>query len=134
METKIKSDYLSLLKQLIVFSLLLVSVAVVLFFLLPGTFITPALFFLFPFFISVTLISANILIRSARKKFIRYLNVYMLTTLVKLILYVLVMVVYILLNKQDVIPFFVTFLILYLLYTIFEVVWLVKFFKAPASE
>jgi hypothetical protein len=134
METKITSDYLSLLKQLLIFSLLLVSVAVALFFLLPAKYITPALFFLFPFFLSVTLISVNILIRSARKKFIRYLNVYMLTTLVKLILYIAVMVVYILLNKRDIIPFSISFLILYLFYTIFEVVWLVKYFKVPASE
>jgi hypothetical protein len=96
---------------------------------LPSEFITPTLPFLIPFFISVTLISTYLLIRSSQKKFIKYLNVYLLTTVVRLFLYVAVMVTYILLNKPDLFPFSITFFILYLCYTIFEVVWLVSFSK-----
>ena len=129
METKINSAYLSLLKRLLVFSLILGSIAVILFFLLPAKFITPTLPFLFPFFIAVTLISSYLLIKSSQKKFIRYLNVYLLTTVVRLFLYVAVMVTYIVLNKSDVIPFSITFFLLYLFYTVFEVVWLVSFSK-----
>jgi len=129
METQINSVYLSLLKRLLIFSLILGSVAAVLFFLLPSKFITPTLPFLIPFFIAVTLINAYLLIRSSQKKFIKYLNVYLLTTVVRLFLYVAVMVIYILLNKPDLIPFSITFFILYLFYTIFEVVWLVSFSK-----
>jgi hypothetical protein len=129
MEPQINSVYLSLLKRLLIFSLILGSIAAVLFFLLPSKFITPALPFLFPFFIAVTLINAYLLIRSSQKKFIKYLNVYLLTTVVRLFLYVAVMVTYILLNKPDLIPFSITFFILYLCYTIFEVVWLISFPK-----
>lgn len=129
METQINSVYLSLLKRLLIFSLILGSIASVLFFLLPSKFITPTLPFLFPFFIAVTLISTYLLIRSSQKKFIKYLNLYLLTTVVRLFLYVAVMVTYILLNKEDVLPFSISFFILYLCYTIFEVVWLVSFSK-----
>jgi hypothetical protein len=96
---------------------------------LPSKLITPALPFLFPFFISVTLISSYLLIRSSQKKFIKYLNVYLLTTVSRLFLYIAVMVTYILLNKTDILPFSISFLILYLCYTIFEVVWLVSYPK-----
>jgi hypothetical protein len=133
METKITSVYLSLLKQLLIYSLLLASIAMVLFFLLPHAYITPLLFFLFPFFLSVTLLSSFILIKSAQKKFIRFLNTYMLITIIRLFLYVAVMVTYILLNRKDIIPFSLTFLILYLAYTVFEVVWMVSFSKKGQS-
>jgi len=129
METQINSVYLSLLKRLLIFSLLLGSIAAVFYFILPEKFITPTLPFLFSFFIAVTLISSYLLIRSSQKKFIRYLNVYLLTTVLRLFLYVAVMVTYILLNKSDIIPFSISFFILYLFYTVFEVVWLVSFSK-----
>jgi len=129
METQINSVYLSLLKRLLIFSLILGSIAAVLFFLLPSKFITPTLPFLFSFFIAVTLISTYLLIISSQKKFIKYLNIYLLTTVVRLFLYVAVMVTYILLNKPDLLPFSISFFILYLCYTVFEVVWLVSFSK-----
>ena len=129
METPVNSAYLSLLKRLLIFSLILGSIAALLFFLLPSKVITPTLPFLFPFFIAVTLISSYLLIKSSQKKFLKYLNVYLLTTVIRLFLYVAVMVTYILLNKPDLIPFSITFFILYLCYTIFEVVWLVSFSK-----
>jgi hypothetical protein len=133
METQINSVYLSLLKRLLIFSLILGSIAALLFFLLPAKFITPMLPFLFPFFIAVTLISSYLLIRSTQKKLIKYLNVYLLTTVVRLFLYIAVMVTYLLLNKNDILPFTISFFILYLCYTVFEVVWLVSFSKTGQS-
>jgi hypothetical protein len=62
------------------------------------------------------------------------LNVYLLTTVIRLFLYVAVMVTYILLNKPDILPFSITFFILYLCYTIFEVVWLVSFSRTNRLE
>ena len=129
METQIKSVYLNLLKRLLIISLIPGSIAAILYFTLPENFITPALPFLILFFVAVTLISSYILIKSAQKKFIKYLNIYLLTTVIKLFLLVAVMVTYILFNKADLIPFALSFFILYLYYPIFEVVWLVSFFK-----
>lgn len=133
MEIQSNSVYLSLLKRLLIFSLILGSVTALLFFLLPEKCISPTLPFLFIFFIAVTLVSSYILIRSSQKKFIRYLNVYLLTTVIKLFLYIAIMITYILLNKADILPFSISFFILYLCYTIFEVVWLVSFSKTGRS-
>jgi len=133
METPIKSVYLSLLKRLLIFSLIPGSIATILYFSLPAKFITPTLPFLFIFFIAVTLISAYILIRSSQKKFIKYLNVFLLTTVLKLFLFTAVIITYVLFNKADLIPFTLSFFILYLCYTIFEVVWLVSFSKTGQS-
>jgi hypothetical protein len=128
-----QSIYLAFLKRLIIFSLILGAFAGVLFFLVPSKYFSPALPFLIPFFIAVTLINSYILIRSSRKKFISYLNVYLLTTIIRLFLYIAVMVLYIFLNKADMFPFATAFFLLYLCYTIFEVVWLVSFSKTGNS-
>jgi hypothetical protein len=116
-----------------IFSVILAIAGLILFFMLPAKFITPALFFLFPFIISVTLITSYILIRESGGRFIRFLNIYMIITIVKLFLYFAVLVVYIMLNKKDLLPFSITFMVLYLLYTIFEVIWLVRFSKRSRS-
>ena len=127
------SPYIDLLRQVMIFSVILATAGLILFFMLPAKFITPALFFLFPFFISVTLITSYILIRESGGRFIRFLNIYMIITIVKLFLYFAVLVVYIMLNKKDLLPFSITFMVLYLLYTIFEVIWLVRFSKQSRS-
>lgn len=128
-EPKRTSHYLDLLKQVMIFSFLLALAAVICKIVLPSRFISPALFFLFPFFISVTLITAYILIRASGGRFMRFLNIYMIITLIKLFLFIGVLVAYILLNRGDLLPFAGSFMILYFLYTIFEVVWLVRFSK-----
>jgi hypothetical protein len=133
MEKQINSVYLSFLKRLLIFSLMPGSIAALLYFSLPAKFITPVLPFLFLFFIAVTLINAYILIRSSQKKFIKYLNAYLLTTVLKLFLFTAVIIIYVLFNKADLIPFTLSFFILYLCYTIFEVVWLVSFSKTGQS-
>lgn len=56
------------------------------------------------------------------KKFIKFLNTFLLTTICKLFLYVVVMIAYVFVNRSDVVPFMLDFFILYLSYTIFEVV------------
>lgn len=127
------SPYLDLLKKVMIFSIILAGTALILFFLLPSNFITPALFFLFPLFISVTLITAYILIRESGNRFIRFLNTYMIITVVKLFLYVAVLVVYVMLNRKDLVPFSIAFMLFYFLYTIFEVIWLVGFSKQSRS-
>jgi len=50
------------------------------------------------------------------------MNQFMIMTFAKLFLYIIGIVVYILLNKADAFPFVITFFILYLIYTIFEII------------
>ena len=124
------SAYISFLRRILIFSAILSLVATIFCFLLPVRFITPALPFLFVFFISVTLTGYYFLMKSAEKKFIRFLNAYLLTTIIKLLLYILIMVIYILMNRRDALPFGITFFILYLFYTVFEISSLVTHSKS----
>jgi len=123
------SGYLTFLRQLLIFSVVLGILATCIAFLVPPRFITPALPFLFLFFIAVTLTGYYILLRSVKRKFIQFVNSYLLITVVKLLLFVGIIFFYLLNNRQDAAAFGISFFILYLCYTIFEVVHLVSYFR-----
>ncbi len=120
------SPYLRFLKRLLLFSLILGLITVLFVFFLPKIFISPALPFLFFFFIASSLLSYYYLLKSMKKKFIRFTNTFLLITAIKLLLYVAVMVIYVLIHREDAVPFLLSFFILYLCYTVFEVVILLK--------
>jgi hypothetical protein len=124
------SEYLTFLRRVLVFSLFLGFLAVGTSLLAPAKYITPALPWLFVFFLAVTLAGYYFLLRSARVKFIRFVNTYLLVTVVKLFLFVGVIFIYLLNNRQDAAAFAISFFILYFCYMIFEVVNLVSFFKS----
>jgi hypothetical protein len=117
-----KSEYIRFLKSILIYSLVLALAAIPAWLLLPPGYTTPALPFLFFFFIACSLVSYHYLLRSMTERLIRFVNTFLLLTVVKLFLYAGVMIAYVLLNKADAVPFMLSFFILYLAYTIFEVV------------
>ncbi len=124
-----KSIYSKFLQHLLIYSAILGVIAIILYYLLPKGFITPVLPFLFVFFLAVSLISFFILIRSLNAKLSRFINTFLITTVAKLILYIGIMILYVLLNPNDAVPFMITFFILYLLYTVFELVKMIPLTK-----
>ena len=124
------SVYRIFLRRILIFSFILGLLAACIGFLVPARTMTPALPYLFVFFIAVTLTGYYIIIRSDRTKFIKFINSYLLVTVIKLFLFVGLIFIYLLHNRQDAAPFAFSFLVLYLCYTIFEVVNLISFFKS----
>jgi hypothetical protein len=124
------SGYLTFLRRIFVFSIVLGLLATGIHFLAPEEIFTPALPWLFVFFLGTTLAGYYFILRSAQRKFIRFINVYLLVTVVKLFLFIGVIFLYLLNNRQDAAPFAISFFILYLCYMIFEVVNLVSYFKS----
>lgn len=130
MQWNLSSGYLTFLRRLLFFSIILGIVATGIWFLVPSRYITPALPWLFLFFIGVTLTGYYFILRSINSKFIRFINSYLLVTVVKLFLFVGVIFMYLLHNRQDAAAFAISFFVLYLCYMIFEVVSLVSYFKS----
>ena len=122
-----KSAYIKYLRELLIFSAILGSIALILLFILPKTYFSPALPFLFVFFIAASLLSFYYLLRSTNKRFIKFVNTFLLTIIVKLFFYATVMITYALINRSDAIPFMLSFFILYLCYTIFESASIIKY-------
>lgn len=129
-----KSGYLKFLQHLLIYSAILGAIAIIFYLFLPKHFITPVLPFLFFFFTAITLISYYILLRSLKSKLSRFVNTFLLSTIFKLFLYIGIMILYVLLNRSDAVPFMITFFILYLFYTIFEVVKMIPLTRSQTQE
>jgi hypothetical protein len=116
----------SLKKKIIVIlsvmSLLLVFISLMVSLIFPALHISPAYPFILIFFYVITLLIILILGKSMQKRVGYFVNSYMIVTFVKLIFFSLVIIVYLISNKADAIPFVVTFFVYYLFYAIFEVV------------
>ncbi|MCX6247056.1 MAG: hypothetical protein NTW10_04930 [Bacteroidetes bacterium] len=124
------SPYLSFLRRILLFSFVLGFIATGIWMVAPVKYITPALPFLFIFFLAVTLIGYYFILRTIDSKFIKFINAYLLVTVVKLFLFIGVIFLYLWYNRQDAGPFAITFFLLYLCYMIFEVINLVSDFKS----
>jgi hypothetical protein len=122
-----KSAYIKYLRHLLIFSAILGIIGLVIRFTLPKSYLSPAFPFLLVFFISTSLLSFYYLLLSTQKRFIKFVNTYLLTIIVKLFLYAGVMIAYAFINRFDAIPFMLGFFILYLCYTIFEAVSIIKY-------
>ncbi len=115
-------QYISFLKKLTIFSLLLAIPGVIAAYTLPQEYITPTLPFLYLFFYSATTVVHYLLLKISEKKPTQFTNYFMLLTFGKLIFYLTIILAFIILFPDDAKPFVVSFLILYLFYTVFEVV------------
>ncbi|MBL7138271.1 MAG: hypothetical protein ISS17_05825 [Bacteroidales bacterium] len=129
-----KAPYISFLKNLLIFSLIIVVIYIGLSYLLPERYFSVALPYLFPFYIATTLISYHFLLRSLHKRFSKFVNRFMAATAIKLFWYVIIMVSCILIFRTDAISFAINFFILYLCYTLFETISLVRYSKSYTNS
>ena len=121
-----QSQLLQFLKKITFFTLIIGLIVVVARFSIPQTYFSPALPFLLLFFYAINIIVFNILIKASKKRANSFINQFMVSSFLKLLLYVIVLSLYVFLNKKDAIPFAISFLLLYILFTVFEVTSLLK--------
>lgn len=123
--------FLRFFLSLSIYSLVIISAGIVIFsYLLPGYLlaITPFVLACLLFY-TVTLIVHYVLLKSGKQKAQPFVRNFIATTFLKLLAYLLILVIYVLLNRENAMAFIVTFLILYLFYTVFETIAIIKFFK-----
>ena len=121
--------FMKFLKGLTIYTAIIGIVTIGFVFLLPEKFITPVLYYILIFFYSVTLIMYYVLLKASEKRFSKFTTYFMLATFLKLMLYIAVLLIYVLLNRLDAIPFIITFFILYVFYTVFEVISILSYSK-----
>jgi len=126
------SEYIKYLKGILIFSGIISFITLIAAFLLPKELLSPSLPFLIPFFIATSLISFYYLHRSLAKRYIKFVNTFLLSIIIKLFLYIAVMIVYLVFNHKDAIPFLIGFFVFYLCYTIFESVCIIRATRTPA--
>ena len=108
--------------RLLVFVIILTSITLVLQQWWPQ-YAAPALPFILLFVFLVTLFTHYLILRGIyNKDQRRMVSNYMLATIIKFMSYLLFILVYLLLTKQNKILFAITFLIVYFLFAIFEII------------
>jgi len=129
-----KPAYIRYLTNLLIFSVIFGAIAWIIRFIIPETYISPALPFVFVFFIATSLLSFFYLLQSAGKRFIKFVNTFLLTIIIKLFLYAGIMIAYAFMNRTDAIQFMLGFFILYLGYTIFEAVSIIRYTQSSGHD
>ncbi len=120
-----RSNFLIFVKRLIIFSLIIMIISLAVSYFIPKIYITPSLPYLIIFFFSVTAVVYYYIIKASEQRFARFVTVFMLTTFLKLMLYLTVLLIYIfLISRKNSVPFIAAFFIYYLLFTIFETVYI----------
>ena len=109
-----------------IFSAIIAALTVIFQWLCPA-YASPALPFIVLFFFVITLTTIYIVLRNTTgtdgRKFV---SSYMLSRIIKIFSCLIFLVLYLLLNKNDSLRFAIAFLVIYFLYSIFEVVVLKK--------
>lgn len=91
--------------------------------------VTPTLPYLLVFHAGATLLSYMVIQKKVKDTPTKFVNVYLGSTTVKLLLYLGVLMTYALMNLSDAVNFIISFFVLYVIFTVFEVIQLTRLMK-----
>ena len=123
------SSIQSFSKNLIVVSIITIALTFGLSYIIPENLISNSWPFLAVFFFAVSLFVHRYLLNKASGQHTKFVNAFLLTTTVKLLLFLTIIVIYVLLNRDDAIGFILTFFMYYLIFTSFEIVSILKYLR-----
>lgn len=121
-----KKSFQNFIVRLFIFSAAISLLAFIVKLIFPGDYFTPALPYLIIFFFAFTGLVHYILLKAGGMEARKFLNYFMIATFLKFFVYIVVIFGYIFVNKDDILRFVIAFFALYILYTAFEVVAIVK--------
>ncbi|MCB0806905.1 MAG: hypothetical protein KDC05_13995 [Bacteroidales bacterium] len=124
-----ENNYLGFVKKLILYTIILAFLGYFASFVIPSDYQSPALPFLYVFFFSVTLLVHRLIINLTGNQPQKFIRMFMLLTFGKLFFYLMIIVIYAFANRPDAVAFILNFFVLYVLFTVFEVVQSLKFAK-----
>lgn len=113
-------------KNLSIFTVIFFIPGLIFYLLAPEQYVSPVLLFIYPVFFLLTLLSFRIINKSLTIKFSRFVNIYMILTVAKLLIYLLIILLYSLVFRNDAVNFIISFFIIYLAYTFFEILAIIK--------
>lgn len=119
------------LKNLLLFSGILALIFLGASFVIPKQFMTPSWPYQVLFFVSITILTGNILIKALQDRFRKFFNVYLLITTIRLFLFLAIIIGYLNTFRSDAAPFALMFFLLYLCFSGFEVAALVSISRKP---
>ncbi len=114
------------LNRLLILTAVLGAAIVAFMLLAPKEVVSPTLPFLLIFHAAATLVSYMYIQKRTKNAPNRFIQAYLGNTTFKLLLYLAILFLYALNNLSDAVNFIISFFLLYVIYTIFEVVHLIK--------
>lgn len=102
-------------------SIIFFLITIIFHFQAPDYMVSDFLLLIVPFFYIVSIVSAIIHLREQKKNTVHFKNFYLTSTGIKLGLYIVILIIYGIFKKDDVLPFFISFLLFYLIYTFLDV-------------
>ena len=109
------------IRTLVIATLVVIIVGAIVYAALPAGYYTRSFPYLIVFFFAATLLVYYFMLKSLEKRPAKFVNIFLLTTMVKLFVYMAVMVTYALINRDEARQFIIAFFILYIIFTIIEV-------------
>jgi O-antigen/teichoic acid export membrane protein len=108
----------------IVFSLF--AIYLLLFFSVPEQYLSPAIPAIIIFFTILTTFIFYYQIKASLKRTSKFVNFFLIATALKLLLFIVLVLIYSLLNKADAVNFILSFFVIYVIFSVFEVIQLLK--------
>jgi len=121
------------IKRILVFSSLIFAIAYLIFYFAIPQFYINIFPFLLLFFVSISILAHVILTKAGKEKITRFSTFYIGSITVRLFIYTIFLIIYILADRDHAITFLISFLILYFLFTFFETYSLLKDLKQQDS-
>ena len=113
----------------LIFSAIIAAISYALFFTVIPNFYLPVFPFLIVFFAGLTIGVHLILTNAGKKKISQFSTYYMGSITAKLFIYLIFIIIYVFSDRENAVPFLITFLLLYFLFTSFETYYLLKDLK-----
>jgi hypothetical protein len=108
------------IKRIIIFAAFISSAAYLIFYLLIPQFYIPIFPFLILFFVISSIAVHAVLTKAGKLKISRFSTFFLGSITAKLFIYIIFITIYVIVDKKTAVPFLVTFLILYFVFTFFE--------------
>lgn len=112
--------------RLLIFSALIAIIAAILYSTVLTSFYLPVFPYVLLFFTLISFLSHYIIVKAGKSRITKFSTSFMGISSLKLFLYLIFIIVYLLIDKTNALVFVLTFFIIYLLFTVFETSSLLK--------
>lgn len=130
-----KVEFLNFLRKISILTIVLAAIAISMYYLIPHEYITYTLPYQLVFFLVVYLVVFYVMLKSSyHKKKVKFISNFMLSTTVKLLSFLAIILIYAFQVPADAIQFIITFFILYMIYTTFEIISILKLMRKTNDE
>ena len=113
---------LKYITRLLIFAAVLSLVVYGLFTSVLEQFYLPVFPYLIAFFVSISVLVHFILLKASNYRIAKFSTFFMGSVTLKLFMYIIFLVVYVLFDKENAVPFLITFFVFYLAFTVFETI------------